>query len=152
MIIIRKIEMIDYTEVVKMIKTTIRTSFDNLYSESLKEAICEKYDINNFKISAKEIEILVAAEEDKIVGIIGLQENRIRNFYVHPEHQGQGIGRKLYQKLEEIARVRGVSKLFVISSPIGESAYENFGFTKIRPVEKERAGQKYVDTLMEKLF
>jgi len=56
------------------------------------------------------------------------------------------------KNLEETALARGVTNLFVISSPIGELIYEHFGFQKIKLVEKERAGQKYVDTLMEKHF
>lgn len=96
--------------------------------------------------------MLIATENDTIVGIIGLQENRVRTFYVHPEFQGKGIGSKLYKKLEETALTLGVTKLFVISSPMGESIYEHFGFKKIRPVEKERGGEKYIDTLMEKHF
>ena len=152
MAIIRKIKGVDYLGAVEMIKITIRTSFSNLYSESLKEAICEKYDISNFTASVQEIEMLVAAEDDKIIGIIGLQGNRVRNFYVHPGRQGKGVGRQLYQELEKTALARKVSGLFVISSPIGESVYERFGFIRVGPVEKERAGQKYVDTLMEKLF
>ena len=152
MIEIRKIEMDDYEKVIEMIKTTIMISFHDLYPELLKAAICEKYDLESFVVSAKEIEMWIAKENDKIVGIIGLQENRVRTFYVHPEKQGKGIGKNLYKKLEETALTRGFTNLFVISSPIGESIYERFGFEKIRPVEKERAGLKYVDTLMEKYF
>lgn len=152
MIEIRKIEMDDYEQVIEMIKTTIMISFHDLYPELLKTAICEKYDLESFIVSAKEIEMWVAKENDNIVGIIGLQENRVRTFYVHPEKQGKGIGKNLYKKLEETALARGATNLFVISSPIGESIYEHFGFQKIKPVEKERAGQKYVDILMEKYF
>lgn len=152
MIEIRKIELPDYEKVIEMIKSTIMASFNDLYSELLNKAICEKYDLESFILSATEIEMWIAVEDEHILGIIGLQENRVRTFYVHPEHQGKGIGRKLYKKLEETALTRGVTNLFVISSPIGESIYEHFGFQRIKPVEKERAGQKYVDTLMEKYF
>lgn len=152
MVDIRKIEIDDYEKVIEMIKNTIMISFDNLYPEALKNAIAKKYDREDFVLSAQEVEMWIALENDIVVGIIGLQENRVRTFYVHPEHQGKGIGRMLYKKLEETAGMRGIAKLFVISSPIGESVYERFGFEKIRPVEKERAGHKYVDTLMEKVF
>jgi len=69
MIEIRKIEMSDYEKSAEMIKTTIMTSFDNLYSELLKEAICKKYDLENFILSAKEIEMWIATEDNKIVWI-----------------------------------------------------------------------------------
>ena len=69
---------------------------------------------------------------------------------MHPNFQGKGIGSLLYATLEKMARKRGYRSVYVVSSPLGIPVYERFGFCKIKPVKKERAGQKYVDMRMEK--
>ncbi len=147
-----KIDLADYKEIGEMLRYTVMTSFKDLYPETLRKAISEKYDPDEFLIRAEKTNFFIAKEGATIVGCIGLEENRVRTFYVHPDFQGKGIGRLLYATIEEIAREYGHKSLYVVSSPLGIPIYEHFGFVKIKPVEKERAGQKYVDMLMEKIF
>ena len=150
MIVIRKIEPADYQKTGDMIKTTIKISFKKIQTESLINDFCRKYDLDNFTIRAQNIEMFIATENDNIVGVIGIKENQLRTFYVHPDYQGKGVGSKLYKKFEEVARERGIKKVIVESSPLGLPIYEHFGFVKYGILNKERAGQKYVVVLLEK--
>jgi len=63
---------------------------------------------------------LVAEEAQKILGIIGLQDNEIRTFYVDPTHQGKGVGKLLYNKIKELSSLNNAEKLIVRSSPEAE--------------------------------
>ena len=152
MIIVRSIKPADYQEAGEMVKTTIAVSFKKLYSDILIKEFCKKYELDNFKKRANEIEMFVATENNKIVGLIGIKGYQLRTFYVHPDYQGKGIGGKLYKKFEKVAVKRGFKKIILEGSPLGQPIYKHFGFVKIKSIKKERAGQKYVDALMEKTF
>lgn len=149
---ISKLPVDKYPKTVEMIQKTIRTSQKEIYPTELIEKLCNKYDLEKFIKKAKEIEYWIAVEQDQqnVVGIIGLKENEVRTFFVDPKYQGQGIGRLLYEKLEEVARNRRISKLVLFSSPLGEPAYVKFGFIKVKSVVKELDGLQFVDAYMEK--
>lgn len=93
----------------------------------------------------------------QVVGIIGLRKNedvlanRISSFFVDPDCQNQGIGRQLYQKVEDKARQIGVKKLVVSSSPFAEKIYQHFGFKKVRVEWKDyEQAKRYYNVWMEK--
>jgi GNAT superfamily N-acetyltransferase len=152
MIIIREIKPEDYQATGDMIKSSIKESFRALYSEKLITEFCSKYDAEKFAQKADDTQLVVAEDEkeQKIAGVIGIKENQLRTFFVSPEQQGKGIGRLLFNELEKIARERGIKKLILEGSPLGEPIYEHFGFKKIGTIAKERAGEKYTDAVMEK--
>lgn len=150
MVTIRKIKSDEYREAGNLIKTTIMISFKELYPEILIQEFCKKYNYDNFKIKAKNIEMFIATQNNSILGIIGIKENQLRTFYVHPKYQGEGIGSKLYKKLEETAIKRGIKKIILEGSSLGQPIYKHFGFIKIKSIEKERIGIKYINAVMEK--
>jgi GNAT superfamily N-acetyltransferase len=141
-----------YTQTIQMIQRTIRISQKAIYPPKLTEKFCHKYDLEKFKLRAKEIEYFVALDSStkKIVGIVGLKENELRTFFVDPAYQGKGVGRLLYNKLEQTARDRKIKKLVLYGSPLGEPAYIKFGFHKIRSEIKEFEGITFTDAYMEK--
>jgi N-acetylglutamate synthase-like GNAT family acetyltransferase len=122
-----------YSQTIEMIQRTIRISQSSVYPPELIENFCKKYDIDKFKIKAQEIEYIIAEDTrmKKVVGIVGLKENELRTFFVDPDYQGKGIGRSLYNKLENIAKSRKINKIFLYGSPLGEPTYLKFGFKKI---------------------
>ena len=147
---VRKIKPGDYKETGDMIKTTIAVSFRKLYPEILLKEFCNKYDLDKFSKKAADIEMFVATEKDEIIGVIGLKDNQLRTFYVHPNQQGKGVGSKLYKKFEELAVKRSIKKITLEGSPLGQPIYEHFGFVKVKTIKKKRVGQKYIDAVMEK--
>ena len=141
-----------YPQTIEMIQRTIQVSQKNIYPPGLIEKFCHKYDLEKFKVKVQEIEYFIAVDSSlqKVIGIIGLKENELRTFFVDPEYQGKGVGRLLYNMLEQLARERQIKKLFLYGGSIGEPAYLKFGFKKIKKVEKETEGIHYTDTYMEK--
>jgi len=155
MIEVRRIKEADYKEVGDMIKLVIQTSFKSVYPQALRDAFCEKYDLDKFKLKVKGIQYFVAVQsaengKEKIVGIIGKKENQLRTFFVHPNFQGQSIGSKLYARLEKEMKMDGIEKIVLEGSPLGEPVYKHFGFSKIKEITKERDGIPFVDAVMEK--
>ena len=152
MFIIRNITPEDYDETIEMIKLSIRVSFQNLYPMELIREFCNKYDLEQFEARNNEIDYLVALDEvnKAIIGIIGLKNNRVRTFFVHPSYQGKGVGRQLFNHLEHIAKSKHLLKFTVEASPIAAMIYEHFGFVRTGSKDKERNGIPYTDILLEK--
>lgn len=97
--------------------------------------------------------VLVAEQEKKIVGFATLhQGNYLDFFYVHKDHQGQGIAKKLYQAIEAEALRQGYSQ---ISSDISKTArpfFEKQGFQVVRKQNIVRKQVKLTNFKMRKVL
>lgn len=69
-----------------------------------------------------------AEEDDGIVGVAGLVEDRVRRFFVLPECQGAGIGRALLEAVEAAARMDRLPLLRVNSSLTAVGFYRRHGY------------------------
>jgi GNAT superfamily N-acetyltransferase len=89
---------------------------------------------------------LVAKAEGRIVGMIAFRDgNHITLFFVLPECQGRGIGRRLFDA--SVLRVRRTlptaTTLEVHSSPIAVPVYQALGFSATGP-EAVEGGIRFV--------
>lgn len=155
-IAVREIRTSDISQISQLIQISIKRSWLGYRSaESIKMA-CKKYTPAKLikRLEDDSFIYWVAENEDgnQLVGIIGLKENQLRTFFVHPQYQGQGVGRKLYDVLEEYAKTNKIQKLTVEGSINGEPVYKKFGFTKIKTLIKKRPSGTYTDALMEKII
>lgn len=79
--------------------------------------------------------VLVVAEHDgKIIGFAQYfpPNNSIEALHVLPNFGKQGIGKKLIQSIEEIARNQGASQITLGSSLNAVGFYEKCGYTRIK--------------------
>jgi GNAT superfamily N-acetyltransferase len=141
-----------YSQTIQMIQRTVRISQKPVYPPELIEIFCHNYDFERFRVRAQEVEFFVSLDTaaKKVIGIIGLEDNELKTFFVDPDYQGKGIGRLLYNKLEQVARGRKIEKLILFSSPLGEPVYLKFGFHKIKTVINSLEGIEFEDAYMEK--
>ena len=75
--------------------------------------------------------VLVAAAQDKIIGMIEIRNNNhISLLFVDKQFHRRGIGRALWQRALEICRQReaDLSEFSVNSSPYAVPVYEKLGF------------------------
>ena len=63
-----------------------------------------------------ERDVFVCFEGSKMVGTIGLADNKLRSLFVEPGLQGKGVGARLVAHLETHARKAGVAQLELSSS------------------------------------
>lgn len=152
MVAVRPLQTSDIPQTIVIIVRALRESFQPIYPPALIEDFCTKYTPEKFAERMKTIDYFVAEDTgtEKILGVIGLKEDHPRTFFVDPSAQGKGIGRKLYDYLETQAKRRGIMRLFLEGSPLGEPIYTHFGFKKIKTLNKERLGTPYTDAYMEK--
>ncbi|WP_076410761.1 GNAT family N-acetyltransferase [Shewanella sp. UCD-KL12] len=74
----------------------------------------------------------------------------IDSLYVHPEHQGQGVAKLLYETLESWAVAQGYSELSVDASHLSKPLFLNYGFNVKHRSYQEKLGQVIMGFLMAK--
>lgn len=96
---------------------------------------------------------VLALADKKITGFATLKDgNYIDFFYVHKEHQKQGIAKLLLTQLENRAKQLGIS---VITSDISKTArpfFEKNGFTVLAEQRNIRQGQELINYKMTKSY
>ena len=76
--------------------------------------------------------VFVALLNGKLIGTASLQGSTAKTVFVHPDHQGKGVGASLMQVVEQAAIANGQSVLHVPSSITAEGFYRNLGFVAVR--------------------
>ncbi|WP_147820695.1 GNAT family N-acetyltransferase [Salidesulfovibrio onnuriiensis] len=92
-------------------------------------------------------ECFLAEEDGRPVGVMQLQGNYIAELWVHPDHQGKGVGGKLIQAAEEHAREQGHAHLTLCVYGCNTNArefYRNKGFVLERMEASERVPEETV--------
>lgn len=56
----------------------------------------------------------------------------LMNIFTLPEYRGQGIGEQAVRWLIEQAKQRGITKIYLETSPSGRGLYQKIGFTDMR--------------------
>ena len=74
------------------------------------------------------MEAFVYEEDGTVLGLAALDGMEAKRLYVAPDAQGRGIGRKLYQHVEDLARSRGLTVLTGDASPAAAAFYQGLGF------------------------
>ena len=96
--------------------------------------------------------VLVATDDTGTpVAFIDLDDDgHIDMLFCAPEHTGRGIASALYAKLEEAARQRGLTRLFVEASEVAKPFFTAKGFMLIRRNDFELGGVSIHNFIMEK--
>ena len=92
-------------------------------------------------LKSDEIDWLVAIEDHSLVGVLAVSDSiNVKYFFVHPAHQNEGIGKKLWL----FASNKGLlgNSVTVRSSLFAVAIYERLGFKIIEP-PKEFNGLHY---------
>lgn len=93
----------------------------------------------------------VACLEDIIVGFAEFEaDGHIDAFYVHQEHQGEGIGTRLLNRIEQEAEQAAIDRLYTEASITALPFFEKRGFVVVQPQEVEYRGMKFRNYRMEK--
>lgn len=96
-------------------------------------------------------QVLVAKQGDTVVGFTNLElDGHIDMFFVHHQHQGQGIGKRLMQSLEVLAKAQHMKRLYSEVSITAKPFFLRYGFWVVSQEQVERQGVEFTRFAMEK--
>ena len=121
---IRQLVYTDYNQVIEIWKKSFSNNFDK--------------EINTTYLSDPSSVTLVSVDNDTITGVASLHIIKkltrtlglIEDVAVNENYRGKGIGKKLVEKLIEIASEKGCDKTVLNSSEKNSEFYEKIGFEK----------------------
>lgn len=132
---IRKFQDKDAQEVSALIVTTLRTTNIKDYSSDYIENDVKLLQPKNILERASWTHFYVACDNDKIVGCGAIgpywdkqDESSLFTIFVLPEYQGQGIGRKMIQTLEQDEYFLRSKRIEIPASITGTPFYRKMGY------------------------
>lgn len=87
--------------------------------------------------------VLVAEMLDEIVGTATISQNYFGSVFIRPDMHGKGIGTKLMDSLERLAKQNGLEEVVLHSSINAVKFYEKRGYTKVRKISDEKFGESF---------
>ena len=118
----------DATALSVLIQGAVRVSNARDYDPATIELICAKFTRDRVIAKMAGRDVFVAVSERDVLGTVSLGKGQLHAMFVAAERQGQGIGRRLVQHLEQHARSRGLSALRLSSSITARPFYEKLGY------------------------
>ena len=129
---IRKFKRDDAIKVSNIIRRCLREVVSKDYPKKEIESLCEFFTPSLLIKNLKDRIIFVAVENDKVVGTASLKGDTVFTVFVNPDFHGKGIGSKLMDKVEDLAKKNGCK---ILKVPSGLSSFE---FTKKEDIKKLR--------------
>ncbi|MEO1593213.1 MAG: GNAT family N-acetyltransferase [Cyanobacteria bacterium J06632_22] len=149
---VRRFQPQDAGAIAQLFHDTVRTINRQHYSQPQVEAWDpENIHFRDWVAVCSGRYTAIAEVDGEIAGFGELEANgHIDCFYCHQDYQGQGVGRRLYQALEDEAKVLGLSRLFVEASITAHPFFERMGFAMLKEQQVLHRGQAFVNYIMEK--
>ncbi len=136
MVIIRAFAPHDAEAVSALIRHTMRVSNSRDYPLARIQLLIDYFSPEKVLLLSQERVCLVAEVDQQVIGTVGLEETELVTFFVHPDHQGQGIGAQLLAAIEERARALGITRITVDASITSAAFYAKMGYLRTG-VERE---------------
>ncbi|GAA5005717.1 GNAT family N-acetyltransferase [Acinetobacter puyangensis] len=134
MAMIRRAEAADIDAISAMIQPYI----DDFAVDETGRAHFTQQNILNV-LQMPDIEYFVYVETTHVVGVIAYQlPSHLVHFFVDQSHQHQGIGKKMWQFVEDKLRDEGMLEVTVNSSCYAGKIYQTFGFLPTQTVIEDR--------------
>lgn len=80
--------------------------------------------------------MFVALENGTPVGTASYDQGRIRNVFVRIDLHGHGVGRRLMERIEAIARQQGEQRLCLRASLTAVAFYQKLGYVRVEEIDK----------------
>lgn len=133
---IRRFEESDATAVSELIRTTLQISNAWDYPAEMIAALVEKETPEYILQRASWTHFYVATDDDGIVGCGAIgpywdkqDESALFTIFVHPDHQGKGIGRAIIETLEKDEFALRAKRIEIAASITGLPFYKKMGYS-----------------------
>ena len=129
---IRPAQESDASQISGLVQETIRISNAQDYSKAVVERVVANFSTDTVQHLLKSRIVLVADQDEVIVGTASLEGDIVRTVFVDPEVQGLGIGRRLMDAIELLAAKKGTVVRQVPSSLTARLFYAQLGYIEVR--------------------
>jgi len=123
----------------------------NNYSKKQKIAWKKFNSPSGIKKQIKKRIVFCAFENNRLLGTIALKDNGVVGFNVGFNIRGKGVGSKMLNYLESLARKKGMKKLTLTSTTSAFDFYKKRGFKPKKKVVLRIYGVDFPEIHMEKI-
>jgi N-acetylglutamate synthase-like GNAT family acetyltransferase len=142
--ILEEIRPEDIENAVKCIRRAVQISNALDYPANvIKTQLEQHYTLEWMKKAVKNRYCVVAKEGSEVWGTGSLAKNELRNIFVDPDYQNQGIGKQIVQHLEKKAMEKGFGEVWLVSSITAHDFYKQMDYRDVEEVQ-ERIGDDVV--------
>ena len=113
------------------------------YPDSVIKKMVTVHTPEYFIKTANERLVLVAEQFDEIIGTATTSDNFFGSVFVKPKFEGKGIGKKLIQTLEQLAKNSGQNEVKLHASVNAVGFYEKLGYQRGNLISDEIFGKSY---------
>jgi GNAT superfamily N-acetyltransferase len=125
---IREFNKEDLDTVVELIHHVVSISYRDVYPAGALNLYKEFHSRDNILNDAENGYCVIAEDTGRIVGTGTLLDDGIRRVYIDPSYQKSGIGKQIYNRLENRALQKGLTHLGLGASVIAREFWESVGF------------------------
>ncbi len=140
-IIIRNFEPNDAASAAEIIRNNLLTINARKYPEQIIQNLIKIYSADDLIRQSSNKTMIVAIMNDKVIGIGSLLNDFISTVFVNIHHHGTGIGRKIMNTLELIAKENNIKTISLHASINAINFYEMQGYQVVSNVESEDFGK-----------
>ena len=142
--IVEEIRSEDIESALKCIRKAVQISNAPDYPAGvIKIQLEQHYTLEWMRNAVKNRYCVAAKEGSEVRGTGALAKNELRNIFVDPDYQNQGIGRQIVQHLERKAMEKECGEVWLVSSITARNFYRRMGYGDIEDVQ-ERIGDHVV--------
>lgn len=129
---IRSVEPDDKDKIYNIYKKAIKES--EHFSEKREKALMfSKEDMPERIYRGDYSRTVIAEHNGQIIGwgSLMLDEAALDGLFIDPEYQSAGVGTRILDEIENIARIEGLNRIILLTNPGIEDFYIKNGYTKI---------------------
>ncbi|MFC4620048.1 GNAT family N-acetyltransferase [Camelliibacillus cellulosilyticus] len=155
-ITIRKMREEDIDRVREIAKVTWKATYSELIPLDIQEKTLKEAYSDDMMRKRFETSLLFVAEDDGVIAGYAFysseqpKEIYLESIYIHPDHQGKGIGKKLYEAGPDTFKQAKRMMLTVYKGNDSIHFYEKLGFVAKGEIKSDFSGHPIVFIKMEK--
>ncbi|ARS89575.1 GNAT family N-acetyltransferase [Natrarchaeobaculum aegyptiacum] len=140
----------DFDAIKAIARETWHATYDELESEVIDRTVDDWYTDDSMPLEAPGTVVLVAERGGEIVGFTHAvaqgERADVLRMYVHPDHQGEGIGTELHERLLAELEAHDVDEVRALDFAFNDASrrfYEGLGFERADSGEVVIDGESY---------
>ena len=141
--ITRQFRNADAQSVSELIIANLKQINSQYYPENVINRMVKLYTPKHLIETAQKQLVLVAEELDEIVGTATISKNFFGSVFVRPDMHGKGIGNKVMDSLEQLAKQNGLEEVKLHASINAVNFYTKRGYKKIGKVSDAKFGESF---------